>query len=316
MTRTPGTPSIPPPGTGAEGAGAPPATVAGLRALMLRISRGESAIALGPKARAALDRILELQGDPALLSITTLADALGVNPSTLTRLARNLGYSGFGAFQQVLLSASMAPPGAFYTQQAQTALQGGDGGDLEGLTRLCRENQANIDRFLSMVDGAQFARAAERLAHAPRVMVHGIRQFHAFASFLVYGLRMVRSDVHLLDGNALGVAEGLAAMGEGDVLVSASCAPYSATVVEVARAAAERGIELIAVTDRANSPLVASSSVAVLVPHETSFLSNSLTTFILVAECLINGCAAANPEASERALAERDDMIKRLGIEI
>lgn len=316
MTSIPGNPSIPPSGTGAEGAGTPPDTVAGLRALMLRISRGESEIALGPKARAALDRILELQGDPALLSITALADKLGVNPSTLTRLARNLGYAGFGAFQQVLLSASMAPPGAFYTRQAQTALQGPDSAGLEGVTRLSRENQANIDRFLSMVDGAQFTRAAEMLAGAPRVMVHGIRQFHAFASFLVYGLRMVRSDVHLLDSNALGVAEGLAALGRGDVLLSASCAPYSVQVAEAARAAAERGVEVIAVTDRANSPLVEPSAVAILVPHETSFLSNSLTTFILVAECLINGCAAQRPAASEAALTERDRMIKRLGIEI
>jgi len=62
--------------------------------------------------------------------------------------------------------------------------------------------------------------------------------------------------------------------------------------------------------------LVAVSRAAVLVPHQTSFLSNSLTTFILAAECLINGCAAASPDQAQKALSARDHMIKKLNIEI
>ncbi len=294
----------------------PPRSVPELRELLMRISRGKTSVSLGPKARQALARILDLQGDPALLSITALAEKLGVNPSTLSRLARNLGYPGFGAFQQVLLDASMSAPGAFYTRQARAALEGQDAEGIGGISRLCHENQANIDRFLEMCDVEQFRQATRLTTKAPRVMVHGIRQFHAFASFLVYGLRMIRSDVHLLDSNALGTAEGIASMTRGDILITASCAPYSAQVADAARVASEQGIDVVAVTDRGNSPLVDVSSVAILVPHETSFLSNSLTTFILVAECLINGCAAVDPDRAKRALAGRDRMIKRMNVEI
>jgi len=308
--------SLPDTAPGPEGQALAPKTLPELRDLLLQLSRGQAGISLGPKALKALARILDLQGDPALLSITALSSKLDVNASTLTRLARNLGYSGFGDFQQVLLSASMAAPGQFYTQQAQSALEGEDASGLGGIMRLCRENQANIDRFLENCDIGQFRKATEMLAGAPRVMVHGIRQFHAFASFLVYGLRMIRSDVHLLDSSNLGVAEGIASMDRGDVLLSASCAPYSAQIAETVTAAAEREISVIAVTDRASSPLVARSQAAIFVPHDTSFLSNSLTTFILTAECLINGCAAASPERAKQALAERDRMIERLNIEM
>lgn len=301
--------------TARDGA-APPRTVPELRHLMLRISRGEAQLSLGPKARRALVQILDLLGDPALLSITALAERLSVNPSTLTRLARSLGYPGFGAFQQVLLDASMTAPGDFYTRQAQTALAGEDASGMGGVARLCRENQANIERFLEGCDIGQFRQATALITSAPRVMVHGIRQFHAFASFLTYGLRMIRSDVHLLDSNNLGVAEGIASMTPEDVLIAASCAPYSAQVAETARAAAGQGIQIVAITDRASSPLVAVSRAAILVPHETSFLSNSLTTFILAAECLINGCAAVLPERSKEALTARDRMIKALEIEL
>ena len=100
------------------------------------------------------------------------------------------------------------------------------------------------------------------------------------------------------------------------MLISASCAPYSAQVAATARAAAERDIKIVAVTDSASSALAAVSRAAILVPHQTSFLSNSLTTFILAAECLINGCGAVRPEQTKQALSARDEMIKRLDIEI
>ncbi len=295
---------------------APPATVGELRALMLAIARGESDIVLGPKAREALGRVLELQGSPKLLSITALAGELEVNPSTLTRLARSLGYPGFGAFQDVLLNASLTRPGAFYSRQAQAALAGGEHGVAAGVERLCRETQANIDRFLDGFDPASFDDAVTRIADARRVAVFGVRQFHALAAFLGYGLRMIRSDVALLEAPGKGVAEALATMGPGDVLIAASCSPYTAHVVEVTRAAHERGIAVVAITDRTSSPLVDVSDAALFVPHDTSFLSNSMTVFIACAECLINACAARLGDDAAAALAERDRMIARLGIEI
>ena len=77
----------------------------------------------------------------------------------------------------------------------------------------------------------------------------------------------------------------------------------------------DRGIGIVALTDRASSPLAAVSRAAILVPHAPSFISNSLTTFVLAAECLVNGCAAASPDTAKQALSDRDEMIGKLDIE-
>lgn len=294
----------------------PPRTLVELRALAAAIAKGEGLVALGAKAQAALVRIIEMGGDPALLSITTLADSLGVSPSTLTRLAHSLGYSGYPAFQQVLLSDSLAGgTGSFYSHHAHAALEGGSSQEARA-ARLCSENQANIGRFIQTFDHNAFAAAVEAIVAAPRVMVHGIRQFHSVASFLAYGLGMIRSDVALLDSNSQGIAEGLAMLGSKGVLISTSCAPYSASVVRVAGEARRLGLTTIALTDQATSPLVLGAHAAILVPHETSFLSNSVGAFIVAVECLINACAAARPEAAREALRTRDRMIEQLGIEL
>ena len=293
---------------------APPEPLAELRALAQDIAQGDARVALGARARATLAGMLDLAGDPALLSITRLAERLSVSPSTLTRLARSLGYPGFPALQQVLLSTSLQGTGAFYSQRARAALEGG-GSLAAGAVRLCRENQDNIGRFADTLDEAALAAAVGLIVSAPRIAVHGIRQFHAVASFLVYGLRMIRSDVSLLDGSGLGVAEGLALLGPEGLLISTSCAPYSAQVVAVAAEARRMGLATIALTDRANSKLATGARAALLVPHETSFLSNSIGGFIVAVECLVNACAAASPDTARRALHQRDLMIARLGIE-
>ena len=70
MTRTRTDRSLQATDAAAGEAGAPPQDVQELRDLMLRIARGESHLSLGPKAQKALAEILNLRGDPALLSIT------------------------------------------------------------------------------------------------------------------------------------------------------------------------------------------------------------------------------------------------------
>lgn len=91
---------------------APPETLPELRSLALAIAQGKSIVTLGSKAAEALSRILEMGGDPVMLSITSLAENLSVNRSTLARLAHSLGY--FGAF---------AGPSAFYSEHAKAALE-------------------------------------------------------------------------------------------------------------------------------------------------------------------------------------------------
>jgi DNA-binding MurR/RpiR family transcriptional regulator len=298
-----------------DAAPVPPATTDDLRSLALRIAQGTAPVTLGPTARRALGQILDLQGDPALLSITALAARIGVNPSTVTRLARALGYPGFGAFQKVLLSSSMTAPGAFYTRQAQAALAGAGHPSRAGAERLCRESQANIDRLLARFDPDTFDRAVAAICDARQVAVLGLRQMHALAGFLAYGLRMVRGQVSQIDAGTLGIAQALAVLGRGDVLIVASCAPWSRAAVQAATVAAEQGITVIALTDSADSPLVAPASVALFCPHETSYLSNALSTFVVHAECIVNACAAAQPDAARAALAEQDRMVSRLALD-
>lgn len=295
----------------------PPKTLDQLRELALKFARAEPGDALGGKTQQVFARLVDMPEQSAVRSISELAALLDVNPSTLTRLAKRLGFEGFGEFQSVFRNAIAGEPRYFYSRQADQLLHHADAeaSEIETMARLGRESIANIEGFIGQLEADRLAAAAGLLAKAKRVRVHGERQFHGFASFLAYGLGMLRSDAALLDAPRLGLAEAISQLEPGDVVVVASCAPYTRSVADVAKAAARNGQRVIAITDSRSSPLVAPAEHAFFIPHASSFISNSMGAYIVFCEGLLNLVAWQLGDAALEALQRRENLIEALGIE-
>ncbi|CAH0445107.1 hypothetical protein LMG10661_01428 [Ralstonia syzygii subsp. syzygii] len=305
----------------------PPRSVDGLRELILRIGRDEADVSLGSKAHTVLAKLLERPEEVAVRTITDLAASLGINASTLTRLSTKLGYTGFADFQNVFRDSVAQRHRHFYSQQAerlvagkkarqQGAQAGGTSPEVETVARLAQESISNVEQCLSQLSPADLRDATRLLADARRVRIHGLRQFSALASFVCYGLSMIRTDVALLDAQGLGVAEGLAQLQPGDVVVVTSVAPYTRSVANAAVVAKQAGLSVIAITDTLASPLVPPADHAFLIPHESSFFSNSMGAYLVFCEGLLNLVATRLGKRSLQALERRERLITALGIEM
>ncbi|WP_222105173.1 MurR/RpiR family transcriptional regulator [Denitromonas halophila] len=296
----------------------PPRSVEALRELVVRIRRGEAEVSLGKKALDVVARLVDRPEEVAVRSITELAGCLSVNASTLSRMVRSLGYSGFSDFQSVFRERIAGAHGNFYSRQAHRLLDAdGDTDDYVGVVvQLARESTANVDGFLSQLDATELRQAARLLARARRVRLFGVRQIHAVTSLLSYGLSLVRPDVSLLDAPGQGIAEALAQMAKGDVLVVSSVKPYSRRVAEVARVASEAGISVIALTDSRASPLAARAGHAFFIPHQSSFISNSIGAYVVFCEGLTNLVAKELGGKALRALERQEQFLDALGIEM
>jgi DNA-binding MurR/RpiR family transcriptional regulator len=297
-----------------------PRTVDQLRELVIDIGRGTASVSLGGKAHAVLAKLVDRPDEVAVRSITELSDAFGVNPSTLTRLATRLGYAGFTDFQSVFRNNVTQSSRKFYTQQAHRLIDDASADqpktELGVVVKLAQESIRNVDGFLAQLDAGELSAASKLLADTRRVRTYGLRQIHSLASYLTYGLGMIRADVSLLDGPGLGVAEGLAQLEKGDVLIVASVAPYTKSVVDVARAARRAGVAVIALTDTRASPLVPPARHAFFIPHESSFISNSMGAYVIFCEGLLNLVARQLGDQALDALERREGFIAQLDIEI
>ena len=298
-----------------------------MRALVVRIGRNETGLSLGRKAHMVLAKLVERPEEVAVRTITELAGAHGINASTLTRLATRLGYDGFADFQSVFRDSIAQNHRHFYSHQAERLVAGASAADagksvsvagaaeIATVMQLARESVANIEGFLSQLSAPELRDAAKLLAHAPRVRIFGLLQFHALAAFLAYALGLVRSDVDLLDAPGLGTAEGLAQLQRGDVVLVTSVAPYTRAVAQVAKTAAAAGLTVIAITDTRASPLVPPARHAFFIPHGSSFFSNSMGAYVVFCEGLLNLVATQLGKQGLRSLERRERFITELGIE-
>jgi DNA-binding MurR/RpiR family transcriptional regulator len=180
------------------------------------------------------------------------------------------------------------------------------------MAELARQESANLADLTANIDAESLARSAELLATARRVRIHGMRQFSSLAMFMAYGLGMLRSDVAILDGSRQGVADALAQLDEGDVLVVASCYPYTPSVLATADVAAQHDIRVIALTDAIGSPLSSSAMYSFQVPNHSLFFSNSMCAFMLLVEALLSEVASVLGDTGLAALQRRERLIGEL----
>ncbi|MDH3335218.1 MAG: MurR/RpiR family transcriptional regulator [Rhodospirillaceae bacterium] len=296
-----------------------PRTIEQLRNLVLSIARDEAGVSLGAKAHNVLARLVDMPEQSAVRSISELAQALDINASTLTRLAKRLGFNGFSDFQNVFRDAIADDKSYFYSRQAGRLLADGDIAqeqeEIGVFNQIARDTETNVKGFISQLEKEELHKAAHLLANAGRVRIHGVRQFHALASFFTYGLGLLRSDVALLNAPQLGIAEAISQLERGDVVVVSSCAPYTQSIADVAEVAARHGIEVIAITDTRSSPLAVFAKYSFFVPHAGSFFSNSMGAYIVFCEGLLSIVARELGDKALQTLSNRERMIADMNIE-
>lgn len=295
-----------------------PASLSDLQSLYERMHRGLDQRALGRNGLRILGMLLDAPHQAAMYSINQIAEAAGVNASTVSRLAQRLGYAGFSELQSVFQRGIEARE-HFYSDRADRLLHDAAGSEHPALKlagTLAHQATANITRLVQSLDEQQTEAIVTLLATAPRVRLHGMRQFASLAAFMAYGLGMLRPDVALLDPANLGVADALAQLTPDDVLVVASTLPYTRATVDAARAAARHSLSVVAITDSVSSPLAAWARHSVYVPDSSVFYSNSMCAFTFIAEALMTLVARELGESGLRALRQREALILETGTEI
>jgi len=295
---------------------APPRTLEQLRSLVARIHTKKASMRLGGRALRALESIVDAPGQMAMSSISEVATAAGVNASTLSRLSKRLGYSGFNEFQDVFRH-HLYGKSHFYSERARDLLRALPGQGPESiLTRIAHDEAANIAATADHIDGVALQSAAARLIEARRVRTFGARQMHAVAYFLSYGLGMLRSDVGMLAPAEHGIAHGLAQLDVDDVIVIISCAPYTRVSIETARTAADQGLRVMALTDTRASPLSEIADPVFVCETGGSFFGNSTAALFVVAEALLTVAAEKMGARSLQQLRRREALISEMGVDV
>jgi DNA-binding MurR/RpiR family transcriptional regulator len=219
----------------------------------------EAALQLPPKLASAARYVADHPFDAASMPMRALARQTGEPPTTFTRLARALGFQGWEALRTELIDDARIDLEAAREApfSSRPLLPSGEG------TLAGRMFSTDIHN-LAELDATVLDAAAAVIEQAGRVFVSGYRSCYAPAVHFHYLYRLFRNEVALV-GAAGGMLDlELGAIGKGDVVVLFGFAPYSRDGFLTAQTATAAGASLIAIVDRADSPLAQGAAVTLI----------------------------------------------------
>ena len=256
----------------------------------LRHEIHEAYDALSPHLQRIARHALDDPNAFALETVARLAGRCEVQPSTLVRFAKELGYSGFSEMQKVfrlrLIEGAPAYRERIYAHRERLQ-SAAEGNPLALLHEFCDASVTCLDGLRESVSAESFAAALALLAKADTVYVIGQRRAFPIAAYLAYGLVRLEMRCQLLDFVGGMVPQQAATMRHDDLLVAVSFAEYTPAVVEVVRDAAIRGIPTLAVTDKPGSPLARHADVAFTVDEADVHRFRPIAASIALAQSLV-----------------------------
>jgi DNA-binding MurR/RpiR family transcriptional regulator len=233
-------------------------------------------------ARYVLDR----PRDVALLSMREQARQAGVQPATMTRLAKHLGMDGYDDVRELYASAVREGDLGFAGKAGVQVVSQKLRGDKALAAEMLKSIGAQIERLAAPDRLDSLVAAARALASARRIFCLGLRSSHSVAWHLHYVLSLVGERSIHIDGIAATGADALARATGRDVLLVASVLPYTRMTVELAEYAVERGLRVVAITDSEVAPLAQIAQHSVIVPTDSPSFFHAMSPAFVIAEIL------------------------------
>jgi DNA-binding MurR/RpiR family transcriptional regulator len=270
--------------------------------------------AMPAQLQTAARYVLERPSDVALLSMREQARQAGVQPATMTRLAKRLGLDGYDAVRELYAETIRnAGPGFSRKAGAQVASQKRKG-DRALAAEMVATLNAEVARLTEPAALDRLAAAAAKLAAARRIYCLGLRSCHAIAWHLHYVLSLVGERTVLLDSVAGTGRDPIRAAGASDVLFVVSVAPYTRATIETARYAHAHGVPIVAVTDSKVSPLAPLAAETIFVATDCPSFFHTMAPAFVAAEILAALVAGRSGTRALEALRRTEEQLSAFNV--
>lgn len=276
--------------------------------------RGKGNELFGPKARNVLVYMLSSPGIAAVASITEIAEAVQVDPSTLTRLGQRLGFSGFNGLQNIF-QGHVKETQPFYSSRINHYVKNFNQEQPKDF--LEKHLQAESQKLVAVVrqlSSQDLHQAAKWIANANTVYVLGMRATYGLSFYLASYLSSLRPKVRAIGTPGYSLAYDLSDIGEGDIVVAISFTPYTRAALQSVDVAFEQGAKVLAITNP-SSPLILETEGRMALVIDQPYYFDSSTAHFFVVQSLLIASAQYIGDSAVAMAKRREKIHKALDIE-
>jgi DNA-binding MurR/RpiR family transcriptional regulator len=245
---------------------------------------------------------IEFPDDIAFGTVGSLSERAAVQPSTLVRFAKALGYSGFSelqaVFQQRLRDRPMTYDARLQALDAHTSGRSPAVALIDGFREAAIRS---VERLKERVKPGDLDEAARILGAADSIYLIGLRRSYPITAYLSYAFGTLGVKT-VLAGSPGGVdREILSFAGPRDAALAVSFTPYAPATVELTRQVVSQNTPLVAITDSPFSPLALNTQVWF------EIVESDFEGFRTLAATMTLAAALAVAVAEQRRLSERQN---------
>ncbi|MFI6490126.1 MurR/RpiR family transcriptional regulator [Streptomyces sp. NPDC050564] len=261
---------------------------------------------LSPGQRRIAQYLIEHITEAAFLSITDLAERVGVSQPSVTRFAAAVGFSGYPALREKLQSIALSILGSTPGTPAETTsneLQAAVDAEIENLENLRRD----------FADPDEVIRVGRALSKSTPLTVLGLRISVSLAEYFAYAARRIHPDVRLVTrGGSVAYDALLQSREAGGTWVLAFGMPRHAqetlTALRVARSA---GLQVALITDLGLGPLADEADVTFTIGTGSRLVFDSYAAPVVMSAALLQAMTDADPERTQARLEEYEQVAEQ-----
>ncbi|MCZ4510237.1 MurR/RpiR family transcriptional regulator [Streptomyces phaeochromogenes] len=261
---------------------------------------------LSPGQRRIAQYLIEHITEAAFLSITDLAERVGVSQPSVTRFATAVGFSGYPALRERLQSIALSKLAS--TPEAAEEAEAARPNELQAAVDAEIDNLENLRR--DFADPEQVIETGRALSQSTPLTILGLRISGSLAEYFAYAARRIHPDVRLVTrGGSVAYDALLQSREAGGTWVLAFTMPRHAhetlTAMRVARRA---GLSVALVTDLGLGPLADEADVVFATGTGSRLVFDSYAAPVVLSAALLQAMTDADPERTQARLEDYEQV--------
>lgn len=258
--------------------------------------------------RAIADYILKNSSEVAFLTINQLAQRVDTSTTTIMRLTSNLGYKGYSEFQkglQQLLRDQTAPQ-----NRLKLNLENMNKDDLWEKT--ITHHLYHIQKMTEQMSKSQLDEVVKKITSSNQIYCTSVRSGLPVGQYLSHGLNRTLGNCRLVIADASDWVDEVVTMQPEDLIIATSFPRYAERIIDFTKAAKERGVKIVAITDSYSSPIIEYADITLICDSDSLAFHNSPISAMVVADYLINATALSQSEKAKKRLNQINDVLTNM----
>mgnify|MGYP002640693497 CR=1 FL=1 len=250
---------------------------------------------LTPNQKGLAEFILDHIEEIPFWSIHTFAKEAKTSTASIVRIAQRMGYSGYPNMRDDIAELLKTDLNRQYVSSVET---------LEGdvLSMVANQDVQDINDTLNQLNRTDFQTAVDYILSANRVHTAGLGISNLMAKILAYQLNQVGISASALGSGTMSFLEQLAFFDSGDLLITFSYPPYSEETLNLAKLSREKGLKVLAITNKPAAPVSFHADLSLPVKSENVLFTNAFAAISVIINALATECARRDKAKAQSML--------------